>query len=169
MKQSLSTLCQDFEKLFQMSTLKEFCICGEWLCCSEVKKAIVIGLQQQLQVASLERLQLRHTKHPSFRPEIEYNFSETEFKEFWSTVFSLPQADHLDVELYMEASIVLQFIDRVRFVSDCWKQFSLDGKKLKSLQLSLPKEESSTILKEDCLEPFKAVALDVKLCFESDH
>ena len=124
----LPTICQDFEKLFQMSTLKEVLVDGHWLNNSKIKSAIiVIGLQQQAQICSLQRLCFKHNtlKYWSDHPDIHYGYTETEFEEFWSAIFSLPHVDQLEMELDIQSRIV---IDRAHLIYKCWKQFSFEKK-----------------------------------------
>ena len=168
----LSTLCRDFEKLFQMPTLKELCLCGQWLCFREVKKALVIGLQQQSQFSSLDKIHLRqeslrmHTRNGLSTND--YNYDESEFKELWSAIFSLPHLDRVEVKLLMDQSITMYFVDRIHIIHDCWKQFSFN-KKLKSLLLSFHDWEDyfEHVWGEDRLKPLNALTRDVKVFVDS--
>ena len=170
----LSTLCQDFKKLFQMSALKEICICGQWLCFSEVKKAIVLGLQQraQLQIGSLDKVHLRQESQyirvwDDF-PKDCYNYTDSEFGELWSAVFSLPHLDCMEVELWMEQGITMCFIERINIVKDCWKQYSFN-KKLKSLLLYFHDwdDQFEEVWGEDHLEPLKILTSDINIFVDS--
>ena len=161
-----TTLCQDFERIFQMHTLKKFCLSGEWLCCSEIKKALVMGFKQQAQVCSLHKLHLEHQSITcgSDQPDIPYKYSESEVKELWSAIFTLPQVHQLEIELATEYILTLEFIDMVHIICDCWKQFSLEKKKLKSIQLSLHESGNfNEIWETSMLDPFKIVthSLDI--------
>ena len=80
-KKQFSTLCQNFEKLFQMPTLKEIWTLD--ICFSEVKKAIVIGLQQQSHFCFLDKIQLRYwqeSSHIFHGDEITFNYTKSEIK-----------------------------------------------------------------------------------------
>ena len=138
-KESLSTVEQDLERLFQMPTLREFHLSGEWIYHYEVRKAMVNSLQQQVQICSLEKIHLEYWPHYCRYPPPSTHYTESEFKELWSTVFSLPQLDQIVVDLNLDAYKMQYFLDKAPIVCDCWKQLSLT-KKLKTLQLHIMAE-----------------------------
>ena len=165
MEKTLSTICHDFERLFGMPTLNEVFLCGEWLNSSEIKSAIVIGLQQQAQICSLKKICLKHNtlSYLNDHVGIHYGYTETEFREFWNAIFSLPHVDQLELELNMKSRITIHFIDMAHVICKCWKQFSFEKKKLKLLQLSLHEEDFDNIRGADRLEQFKPVTHNLKV------
>ena len=173
-EKQLLTLCQDFEKLFQMSALKEIYVCGQWLCFSEVKKAIVIGLQQRVQshICSLDKVHLRQESDDikvwDDFPKTHYDYTDPEFNDLWSAIFSLPQLDCVEVELWMDQDITMRFVDRINIVKDCWKQFSAN-KKLKLLLLRFHdwEDDFSHVWGEDRLEPLNTLTHDIKIFVDS--
>ena len=129
-----------------------------------MKKALVIGIQQQSNVRSLKVIRLDHSLRYDWnrRLEILQTFTESELKEFWNAVFSLPQIEDVQIEIDMESGDMRSFIEKVHLICDCWKQLSLK-KKLKSLQLGMHEEDFDTIWGEDQLMPFDTVTRDISV------
>ena len=137
--ESQSTIRTDVAVLFQIPTLNEISFCGDWMCYSEVKSALVAGLQRQSRICSLRKIHL----------DGQYNqtegYTESEFQELWEAIFSFPLADQLEVKLGIPLSV-----DLVQVVLKCWMN-SAPKKKLKVLQLksiSSSQEVELTLLRK---------------------
>ena len=132
--QLLSTLPEDFKALFRMPTLREVTLMGEWTSLEEAKHALLLGLEQQLQIRSIRKIKLDASDH---------SYGTSEFKELWDALFSLPQLDQVEVIITRILSVTVNEFAHV--VRDSWQQCA-SGRKLKSLKLEFENETNLDVL-----------------------
>ena len=165
-EQPFFTVSEDFEKLFQMSTLKEIRLCREWIYYNQVRNALLVGLQQQSQVCSLRKIDLEEqilkSSYPgrSFEPLFTV-YTEAECKDLWSTIFSFP---HLhDLEIGLCEKFTRCFFNMAHVILDCFKQFTKT--KLKSLTMTMHEDEELYNFRWEEVKSFMEIAkyLNVQL------
>ena len=123
-QQFLLAIQEDFRKLFSMSTLKEISIDGYWEEFPEIKHALVLGLEEQKAIKSLNKISLG-----SYSPKL----SEKEHVEVWTALFTLPQLDELEVVIKGRFSAKVK--ECASQICDSWKQSLPARQRLKSIQL----------------------------------
>ena len=123
-QQFLLAIQEDFRKLFSMSTLKEISIDGYWEEFPEIKHALVLGLEEQKAIKSLNKISLG-----SYSPKL----SEKEHVEVWTVLFTLPQLDELEVVIKGRLSAKVK--ECASQICDSWQQSLPARQRLKSIQL----------------------------------
>jgi hypothetical protein len=168
-EQPFSTLSEDFEKLFQMPTLKEIRLCGEWIYYSQVRNALSVGLQQQSRVCSLRKIRLEtqilKSSYPcrSFEPHFTI-YTEAECKNLWGTIFSFPHLQDLEIELSRD--FTLCFFNMAHVIFDCFKQFTKMKMKLKSLEMNMHEDEELYNHRWEEVQGFLEIAKDLNVLLE---
>ena len=120
----LSSLTNDIKTLFGMTTLKEVTLEGPWTEITEIKKGLVLGLQQQSRVGSLRKLSLLTNSDSAY--------TQQELKQLWDSVFSLKSLNQLEVVIGQGLSSQVKESTDIIHVS--WCQYAT-GNKLKSINI----------------------------------
>ena len=166
-KEPFSTLSQDFARLFQVPTLIEIWLCGEWIYYSQVRNALLVGLQQQSRICSLQKIQLEERILKSSYPTREFEpsltvYTETECKDLWSTIFSFPHLQNLEIELSNHFTSC--FFNMLHVIVNCFKQFAKT--KLKLLQLNMHEDDDMYYNRWEEVQGFMEIAKELNVRLE---
>lgn len=127
----LLTIKEDFKMLFRMVSLKEISIAGHWEGFQEVKQALILGLEEQKAVKSLNKISLDSS--------VAYCNKE-EHVDLWKSLLSLPQLAQMEV--VVKGYLCDKMKDNADLIFDSWKQLSLRHR-VKSIQIVKPTRVTS--------------------------